>query len=339
MTEQCTLLQHGVSMFRSHIGTCCYNKNDPKKYSNYEVDPTECWPCIDQESHNIKSYRQGVNEKYGLNHDHRSPIVLDITPNISCNLACKICNELSSTTWAKIKKIQIRKNYSVSVVNFKSMIDNFDLSNVKEINFSGGEPFLNNNIIKYVNALKNKVDFKNCELRFSTNGTLPLTQKLAEFFLQFRLVSARFSIDDVEQGFEYQRYPAKWQQCQKNWELFLDNLPHNVIPSINRTVSILNITRLHLLNQWHANYKVTKFGDSVELIDHFAFGSFGLEAMPSQLKKYIKESNLDLAWSYVKNRIPSSNSANLRSSIQQSDALHQTNLKNFDPVLHRIIFQ
>lgn len=339
MTKQCVLMQHGLTHTNNGtIGTCCYNLTNPKNYSNYNIDPIGCSACIDQENNNIKSYRQGANEKYGLSHDHLNPIVLDFTPNVNCNLACKICNEHSSSSWAKLKQIKLYKNHNVSVDRFKSVFESVDLSNVEEINFSGGEPLLNNNILKYLSTLENRIDFSKCTLRFSTNTTVPLTTKISKFFLKFKLVLTRFSIDDVEAGFEYQRYPATWAQCQSNWQLFLDTMPHNVIPSINRTVSVLNIRRLDLLEQWHSNYVQTRFGDPIELIDHFAFGDYSLTHMPLALKEDIQLNGPICAWNYVKSREPGDTTV-LRTAIQQHDIMHNTMLEKFDPGLYRFIFQ
>jgi hypothetical protein len=338
MTRQCVLMQHGLTLHSEGIGTCCYNCNNPKNYSSYDIDPVGCNSCIDQESNNIKSYRQGANEQYGLFHSHRDPIVLDVTPNFNCNLTCKICDEKSSSSWAKLKQIKIHKNYNISVNKFNSTFNDINLNNVKEINFSGGEPLLNNNIVKYLSTFEDKIDFSACTLRFSTNTTIPLTSKISEFFLKFKLVLARFSIDDVEAGFEYQRYPAKWDQCQANWQLFLDTMPHNTIPSINRTVSILNIRRLHLLDQWHAGYLQTRFGDTIKLIDHFAFGNYSLVHLTSALKQDILINGSTRARDYVKSREPGS-AEELLSVIQQHDTMQNTSLVEFDSELYRLIFQ
>ena len=339
VTKQCVLMQHGLSLIANcTTGICCYNHKNPSAYSSYDIDPVGCKTCIDQENKNIKSYRQGANEKYGLLHSHRSPIVLDFVPNFNCNLTCKICNEQNSSSWAKLKQIKIHSNYNVSINKFKSVVDAEDLSNVREINFSGGEPLLNNSILKYISTLENKIDFSKCTLRFSTNATIPLNSKITEFFLKFKLVLARFSIDDVGSGFEYQRYPANWNQCQANWQLFLDKMPHNVIPSVNRTVSVLNIKRLHLLDQWHAEYSTTRFGDPIELIDHFAHGDYSLNHMPLALKEHIQSNGLVRAWNYVRDREPGDVTV-LRSAIQQHDMMHNTALNDFDPDLYRFIFQ
>jgi hypothetical protein len=336
----CVLMQNGLSVsLGNKVGVCCYNRNNPSKYSTYDIDPVGCSACIDQERNGIKSYRQGANERYGIEQSHQNPIVLDVTPNFNCNLTCKICNEKSSSSWAKLKKIKIQRSYNISQSQFKTTFDNLDLSYVREINFSGGEPLLNNNIIKYIGSLEDKIDFAKCTLRFSTNGTQLLTDKLVDFFLKFKLVLARFSLDDIEEGFEYQRYPANWKAVQSNWVLFLNTMPHNVIPSINRTVSILNIHRLHQLDAWHALYPTTQFGDPIELLDHFVFGEYGLHSMPPGLKEHIKLSGHNRAWSYVKNRPTTTNIAGLRDAIQTHDKNHNTSLRDYDTELYNIIFE
>jgi hypothetical protein len=341
MTKQCVLMQHGLAFGAKSTspGICCYNDNNPNVYSGYDIDPIGCKACIDQENNAIKSYRQGANEQHGLLHNHRSPIVLNLTPSLNCNLTCKICSEHSSSSWAKLKQIKIHKNYNSSIKEFNSIFKDFDLSHVKEINFSGGEPLLNNNLSKYLSAFEDKIDFSNCTLRFSTNATVALNPKMSEFFLKFKLVLARFSIDDIGIGFEYQRYPAKWHQCQDNWQLFLDTMPHNTVPSINRTVSILNINRLHLLDQWHADFALTRFGDPIELIDHFASGNYSLNYLTAGLKAHIQANGPGRAWDYVKNRKTIDARSFLQNIIQQHDSMHNTCLGDFDPELHRIVFQ
>jgi len=336
MIKQCVLMQHGLTLHSKGLGTCCYNYNNPKSNSGYDIDPVACATCVDQENANIKSYRQGANEQYGLSHDHRDPLVLDLSPNLNCNLVCKICDENRSSSWAKLKQIKIHQDYNVSIDKFVSVLGSVDMTHVKEINFSGGEPLLNNNMIRYLEKLENQIDFSKCTLRFSTNGTVPLTAKMSNFFLKFKLVLARFSIDDVEAGFEYQRCPAKWAQCQTNWQLFLDNMPHNIIPSINRTVSILNIRRLHLLDQWHDNYLLTRFGDPIELIDHQAFGDYSLNHLTSALKQDILLRGSIRAQDAVRSYTPG-NVQKLISVIQQHDALHHTSIMDFDAELYRLI--
>lgn len=338
---RCVLIKHGLTFSAgTSYGTCCYNSTDPAKYVTDDIDPINCHACIDQEANNLLSYRQGSNQKYGLEHAHDLPIVLDVTPNKNCDLACKICGPDYSSTWAKLENIKIDSTYSTSVLEFKNAFAHKDLSQVREINFSGGEPFLNNNIRRYLEQLADQCDFSKITLRFSTNGSHKLNSKLIDFFLQFALVQARFSLDDVDRGHEYQRWPSQWVQWENNWQDFLKNMPHTVMPSINRTISLLNINRLHLLDAWHQQYQTNKFGDPIELIDHYAFGPYRIDNLPEKLKEHISQNRevYTRAWEAVKNRPTTADLALLRKTIIEHDRLHNTSLREFNPDLYNLIF-
>jgi hypothetical protein len=340
--KKCVLMKHGMTIYgNSKIGTCCYNGNNPSNYSSYDIDPVGCKQCIDQELSGIKSYRQGANEKYGLDHSHQSPLVVDFTVNRNCNLACKICNEHASSTWAKLKTIKINSSHSISTSQFVKLLDNVDLSHVQEINFSGGEPLLNDNIKRYVSLLSQQIDFSTCILRFSTNGTMVLSSNLIEFFQQFLLVLARFSLDDIEDGHNYQRWPSEWHHWEKNWQDFLNRAPHNTIPSINRTIGILNINRLPLLEKWLKTYPLTRFNDPIELHDHLAIGDYALTSVTQRLKDHIyqKYGADSRSWQLIKHFVPTDNLQQLQTTIQQHDKLQGTNLGKMDPELYRILFE
>ena len=341
MTKQCVLIQHGLSFVNNKIGVCCYNMltDVTNRPSSYNIDPIGCSACIDQENNNIFSYRQGANQKYGFNHLPDTILVIDVTPNKNCNLTCKICNEYFSSSWAKLKNIPIVKEYNQSIKDFEKNLKKYNLVNLQEINFSGGEPFLNNNIQRYIDRLESYVDFSKITLRFSTNGTIKLTDKLIAFFQKFKLVTARFSLDDIQEGHEYQRVPSIWSEWERNWIYFLENMPHNVIPSINRTVSMLNINRLHLLEQWKNNYLTTRYTDTIELIDHFAFGKYALQSS-LQIKEYILNTfgNKSNSWKYIQNRSNSTNYSELIKSISEHDRLHNTSFKEFNRDLYNLIF-
>ena len=337
--KQCVLMQHGLSIVGTSIGTCCFNTQDPRIYKNLDIDETHCRACIDQENNGIYSYRQGINQKYGLEHNHKSPIMLEVAPNINCNLACRNCSEKRSSTWAKHKQIKITRDVNTSVDEFLKLFDNVDLSHVQEINFSGGEPLLNNSIVKYLQPLSTQMDFATATLRFSTNGTHTLNHKLEKFFLQFQLVQPQFSLDDVGAGHEYQRWPSTWPEWETNWKDFLARMPHNVMPVINRTVGILNVHRLHYLEQWHENYQHNRFGDPIELRNHFALDEYSLDNITPGLKQLASVAPSARSQQYVANRTATvDNLSMLQQHILLQDQIHGTDLKTVDPDLYQVIF-
>lgn len=339
--SECVLLKHGYYISYPNFeknGVCCYNRKST--YPTYEVNPQDCRTCINEEQSGVQSYRQGANLKYPIETVSGGIVLLDVTPNINCNLACKICSEQSSTTWSKIKKIKIDKDAQITYDDFAKKMSTLDLTNLKEINFSGGEPLLNKNIMRYLSCLENMSDLSNIELRFSTNGTQVVTDDVNKFFEKFKLVLARFSLDDIEHGHEYHRYPANWDEWLLNWKDFLERMPVNVLPSINRTVGLLNINRLEHLENWHKNYSHTKLGDPIELIDHFVFGITNLSNITRDVKSHIKCKGEDsTAWKYVKHKIPSENSSHLLMNIKLNDQLHNQSFKEYDEEMYNLLFR
>lgn len=342
MSKTCTLLKNGYCLTYPDFdqsGVCCYNRNS--SYSTYEVHSQHCGRCIAEEDAGMQSYREGINLKYPISKfENKGIVLLDLTPNIGCNLACKICSEGSSTTWAKLKNIKIEKANQITYDDFFKKMSLLDLTNLKEINFSGGEPLLNKNIVKYLSCLEQQVDFGQIELRFSTNGTHILTDDVSEFFSKFKLVSARFSLDDVGHGHEYHRYPAKWDEFVVNWEYFLANMPVQVLPSINRTIGLLNLNRLDLLDRWAQDYKTTRLGDTIELINHFVFGPTSIDNVTREIKDYIKTAHGkdSQAWNFIKNKIPKNDISTTLDYINSVDQLHHQPFKDYDPIMYQVLF-
>lgn len=336
---KCVLIRHGLRVVDGTFATCCFNNQNPFLAKDYNIDPENCKACIQQEANGLQSYRQGANQRFGIEQDHHRPIVLDITPNRNCNLACKICDEWSSSTWSRIKNISIPKNYNASVEEFVSLFHKVDLSSVEEINFSGGEPLLNNNIIRYLEPFSERIAFDQITLRFSTNGSIRFEQKVLDFLSKFNLVLARFSIDDIGPAFDYQRWPAQWSQVESNWQDFLNRMPHQVLPSINRTVGLLNISRLSHLDQWASQYTTTQSGDPIELLDHFADGTYSLDNMTQSIKNLVleRQGTSSRAWRYVVNRPVTTTANYVKLMIDTVDQQHQTQLAQVDPELYQSI--
>ena len=53
-------------------------------------------------------------------------------------------------------------------------------------------------------------------IHYNTNGTQYPEEEILELFPHFKHVHVAFSIDDVEEQFEYQRYPATWSEVNSN---------------------------------------------------------------------------------------------------------------------------
>lgn len=339
--KKCVLMKHGVYLFNSTLkGPCCYNQSG-KINQSYDIDPIHCVTCLNEEKCGIQSYRQGANKQFGFSYDHRDIISLEITPNINCNLTCKICNEHSSSSWAKLKQIKLDSTVNVSRDKLYFLVENYNLSKLSVINFSGGEPFLNNNIVNYLQPLTDAIDVSNVTLRFSTNGTIFLNDKIINLFKKFKLVLARFSLDDVYEGHNYHRHPSNWEDWCNVWDHFLTQSPVNVIPSINRTVGILNLNRLHLLDDWQKQYQFSNVGDPIELINHLCHNHFSLNNITSNIKQYMfdKFGSNSIQWQFIQHIEPKDNIKHVTDYIIKMDTYHQQSFETYDPEMYSLLFK
>ena len=263
-----------------------------------EIFPAPCNACKIAESAGIGSRRIGSNQWYndnGYNNTDVELIRLDYWVGDTCNLRCAICIPEFSSAWKQ--ELGVSSKLKKSVVNhfWKQM----DLSTVRWVHFNGGEPLLSKTHVEFLQALPNKDQI---HINYNTNGTILPDQTLLDLWQQFKLVQIDFSIDDIEQRFEYQRYPANWKQVTNNLQWYIDNAPHNCMFAVNTTVGILNHTNLGNLNVWlKQNFHTSQFTDPIEHRQQLAQGLFaldGAEQRTKQIKRFLNSCDIrrDTNW-------------------------------------------
>jgi MoaA/NifB/PqqE/SkfB family radical SAM enzyme len=261
-----------------------------KKNQQGELPYDHCSSCIEQEKSGKKSMRlgylemDGVHENYDVSLQH-----LDINIDMTCNLACVTCGPELSTTWRKELKI---KDLSVRPKIREFLEENFskiDLSMLKEIRIWGGEPFLTHTHKKILEFIAEKVDVSGIRLMYNTNGTCKIDQETKELIEKFKFARISFSVDGIDEKFDYLRYPAKWTEVESNLLWWKENLPHNSMLSLTVTASLLNVLYLDEVFEWHKKYfSESKFSDPIEIYVHNAFGQFGLENAPRPMIEYLQ---------------------------------------------------
>jgi sulfatase maturation enzyme AslB (radical SAM superfamily) len=251
------------------------------------VWPQACNNCKQNENQGLISRRQGSNSWYRDNDMYNTDVELvrlDYWTGNLCNLACVICGPEFSSVWKQ------ELNYPTS--SKKTIVNNFwtsvDTSNLRYVHFNGGEPLLSKEHVKFLHALPNK---NLIHINYNTNGTVLPNQELIDLWSQYKLVQIDFSIDDIGQRFEYQRYPAKWADIVENLQWFIDHAPHNCMFAVNTTVSILNQHNLNNLNQWlQENFYESRFTDIIEHRQQLAYGIFALSrASREPASKFLDE--------------------------------------------------
>ena len=94
--------------------------------------------------------------------------------------------------------------------------DNFDLDDLRYVEFHGGEPLMQNYPVEFLRRIK-KLD--QLIVKFNTNLTVLPTAELDELLKQCKRVDFLLSVDDIGDRYEILRYPGKWDTFTKNMEV------------------------------------------------------------------------------------------------------------------------
>ena len=216
--------------------------------------PTACQRCWDKESIGLTSKRESdtklnnIYSKLDTNYLKIDAAIGDI-----CNAACRICDSTSSTTWQYLDKkffgIEIKQNSQSTLWQYI----NSNLDKILQLDFGGGEPWLNNveDQIAVFEKLINSGRSKLIKLRYNTNGSVQ-PRTLLEKFQHFREVEITLSLDDIGNRFEYNRYPLKWDKVL----LTVQDLKHladthkNINLTINYSVSVFTWYYVQEFKSW-----------------------------------------------------------------------------------------
>lgn len=245
--------------------------------------PSECSECNKTEQNNLPSRRLGSNQWYkdnGYDNLDTELIRIDYWTGDTCNLACVICGPHNSSAWKQELEI---KNKPQVVNKFWT---NIDISKLKFIHFNGGEPLLSKEHVELLKAIEQK---REVQINYNTNGTIIPNQELLDLWDQFKLVLLDFSIDDIGERFEYQRYPANWESVSSNLKWYVDNCPVNCMFAVNTTVGVLNYFNLENINTWlKSNFHSNRVTDPIEHRQQAATGLFSLEGANLRLPRIIE---------------------------------------------------
>jgi MoaA/NifB/PqqE/SkfB family radical SAM enzyme len=235
----------------------------------YGQKPSTCQRCWDEEAAGRVSKRMNsrirLKEYYdSVDWNNLNPDQLwfiDLKLGNICNLKCRICGSWSSSKWAKEEIDYIggdRKEHlaykflqdgawpretEVFWENLRTL-----LPNIKYFEFTGGEPFL---IEQHFELLRYAVEqgySKNIEIHYNTNGTVFPEQ--AELWSNFKHVEIAFSIDNVGDRFEYERYGANWNLVQDNIAKFTTLRSSKISTQLCTTMNIQNVYYLPELCDW-----------------------------------------------------------------------------------------
>jgi len=239
--------------------------------------PAGCFRCWNEEDVGRTSKRQFTQIrlkelKDQVEYNNLQPDqlwFLDLKLGNICNLKCRICGSWSSSKWAEEEinyvedlKTPAQKKTHLAYTflqqgawprksplfweNLKEL-----LPNIKYFEFTGGEPWL---IQEHIELLKYAVSqgySRNIDIHYNTNAT-QWPQDLVEIWRDFGRVDIAFSIDNVGDRFEYERYGANWDEANRIIDAVhnMQVLYSNITTQLCFTVNIQNVYYLDELLAW-----------------------------------------------------------------------------------------
>jgi radical SAM protein with 4Fe4S-binding SPASM domain len=314
--------------------------------------PSSCERCTSKEVVGMNSMRTGLVSGYGKDTqsfinktnadgslDELELQYWDFRFSNYCNLSCRTCGPIFSTSWAKDAKIiWSSENKQQTLIDLKDA-DLFwnDITNhidsVQEIHFAGGEPVIMEEHWQMIDLLLEKRLF-NTRLRYSTNATV-LTYKgrnILDVWKQFTNVHVSLSIDGVNDAFEYIRNRGVWNTTKENLLAIADS---EVKYWVHPTLSVLNIYRLVELHEILLNLNILNPSKDKRNLDSYFITQFhinplftpeyySLQSLPAKHKKEIEKMLLSYSEKmFLKYGIPKSGWISIIEFMNAADTSHE----------------
>lgn len=217
-----------------------------------------CVNCYRREDAGFTSARHGANKdfeqvievlKSNTKEDgYVDPKIVswDIRYSNLCNLKCRSCGSMFSTTWAEEDGIEDGKIYAIPEGVPDPMSSQYE--HVEKIYFAGGEPLIMPEHFQLLLKLIESGRSKNVTLIYNTNCTI-LDYKghnLLDLWKNFKWVNIGASIDAMGPRIEYIRKGTRWSVIEKNLYKMFDyrNKQRNLGFYYSPTVSIFNVDHL-----------------------------------------------------------------------------------------------
>ena len=234
--------------------------------------PATCRKCWNEEDAGRTSKRMHTLDRLkhmGISSEwtqEAKPLMfLDLKLGNICNLKCRICGSWSSSQSA-VEEIansveaHSKNSFAYQMLKagrwprendqFWEQIDQC-LEDIRYIEFTGGEPFMIEEHFEMLRGIVARGIAHQVEIHYNTNGT-QYPHDAIEIWKHFKTVEIAFSIDDLNERFEYQRTNAKWTDVQTNIELYrkMRQQYSNIQLQCCSTVNIFNVRYIDQLAVW-----------------------------------------------------------------------------------------
>ena len=231
---ECKMFNHGLTVGPSGaVRPCCafqvadknidFFDNWQLRHAGWNTASKRNWlkgceECKVSESITGHSLRTSANQI--IPEDAEGIAYWDLKINNTCNLACRMCDGWSSSTWARL----VRENPELKSDNVPRLGQkwhrNLDkilpyMIDAKVVKFTGGEPFLIPQVKTVVDYLIENEISPVVDLMITSNGTVDFSSWIDKF-KKFKSTKITISIDSIEKRFEYIRSGASWDQVSQN---------------------------------------------------------------------------------------------------------------------------
>lgn len=274
----CAMPWHHVCVkTNGDYAVCCQHKQPPDKKFNINTHSVDEWVdsdyltsvkqsfledkrhpgcevCWNAENQNLPSYRQRTKQEYeilGVDLQKSAINIVEIDLGNTCNLKCLMCGPTSSSSilkeWKMLNEPNVpeQKDFIWKDQAFDNL-ENLLAQSPKIVNVRGGEPMYEKRLLTVLQNI-NPNSVKNTVLHITTNATT-WNNQWADVLSKFKMTRFMFSVDAVEDIYEYIRYPGNWKQVENNIKM-IQQMP-NTKCLVHAVVMNLNILNLDKLVDW-----------------------------------------------------------------------------------------
>ena len=291
--------------------------------------PPECAPCFNLEDQGVESLRQrhikGTIPEARINLYPHTPLqevmpfefpTMEIKLNNLCNLKCRMCHPMDSTSWNDWKEVEEfyvkENNFMVKAIEDlnlmrKPYLDKFDdnpnwwdsfeklLPHFRRVEFAGGEPLMDPQHFRILDMLKPYGH--QIEIKYATNGTtlgISKGRTIHEYWPHFRSVAVNVSIDGIGNVYEYIRGNGDWNQVVQNIKEI------QTIPNVTRIVGAVAV---QVSNVLILDKMIELFLDKLGIVFYTNMVQYpnvlSVQVLPSNLK-HLAVQRLE----FVRDRVP-----------------------------------
>lgn len=265
MTNQfCHFLSNGytLNVVNNQLATrpcCVYPWNitpaDRAKIALADGWIPECQECQRIETIGIKSMRALSHERVVGEFESGVCVSLELNFDKKCNAACLSCAPKFSSTWERYnRKFNLAQHITQRdpAELLQEFVDAVPLDQLQFLYIQGGEPFYSDTNLRILNHIcKIHPAPESITLFYQTNGSLLPTDEVMAHWKRFKSVAINYSIDDIDQRFNYLRWPLDWNTVNQNIQTMIATT--TVDFKINSTINPLNILGYDQLETWIVN--------------------------------------------------------------------------------------